>query len=46
MLAILTSTGLAMKKCGVENIDWAKGVEKAAEVMKEFEKIGFTMYDH
>ena len=44
IIAMLAAVGLGMRECGVKGIKWEKGVEKAVEVMKDFRKIGYTMY--
>lgn len=44
IIAMLTAVGLGMRECGIKEIRWEKGIEKAVEVMKEFRDIGYTMY--
>ncbi|MCW3975309.1 MAG: aminotransferase class V-fold PLP-dependent enzyme [Candidatus Bathyarchaeota archaeon] len=44
IIAMLTAVGLGMQECGVKGIKWNKGVEKAVEVLKEFEDIDYKMY--
>ena len=44
IIAMLAAVGLGMRECGVKEIRWEKGVEKAVEIMKEFRDIGYTMY--
>lgn len=45
IIAILTAAGMGLRECGVKDVKWEMGVEKAVEVMKEFRKIGFQMYN-
>jgi len=44
IVAMLAAVGLAMRECGVKEINWKRGVEKAVEIMKEYIDIGYTMY--
>ncbi len=44
LIAMLSAVGLSMRECGIKEIVWQKGVEKAAEVLKELKDIGYTMY--
>jgi hypothetical protein len=44
IIAMLTAVGLGMQECGVKGIKWNKGVEKAVEVLREFEDIDYKMY--
>ena len=44
VIAMLAAVGLAMRECGVKEIKWERGVEKAVEIMKGFKDIGYTMY--
>jgi len=44
IVAMLTAAGIGLVECGVRNLKWANGVEKAVNVMKEFRRIGYQMY--
>jgi hypothetical protein len=44
IIAVLVATGLALRESGVKGINWSRGVEAAAEVMKQFKDIGYRMY--
>jgi formylmethanofuran dehydrogenase subunit B len=41
---MLTAAGMGLRECGVKDVKWERGVEKAVDIMKEYRRIGFQMY--
>ena len=44
IVAMLTAAGMGLRECGIKDVKWEKGVEKAVDVMREYRRIGFQMY--
>ena len=44
IIAMLVALGMSLQACGVQGVNWARGVEEAVKVMEEYEEVGFTMF--